>query len=150
MKPGGWVEFQESHGMPFCDDGTMKDDDIMKLYYETCHKAMGMFGYNLDLGSKVGEYLEKAGFKNVTCTKKKMPLGTWAKDKTMRLVGLYTKEAALTSIKSVMGKPFDALGISETEKEVWAARIKASVNDNSVHRYYHYYFWYAQKPKEEV
>ncbi|KAB5554621.1 S-adenosyl-L-methionine-dependent methyltransferase [Coniochaeta sp. 2T2.1] len=149
LKPGGWVEFQESHGMPSCDDGTMKDDDIMKRYYETCQKAMGMFGYNLDLGSKVGEYLERAGFGNVTCIKKKSPLGTWAKDKTMRLIGLYTKEAALTSIKSVMGKPFDALGISETEKAVWAARIKASVNDNSVHRYYHYYFWYAQKPKEE-
>lgn len=150
LKPGGWVEFQESHGMPFCDDGTMKDDDIMKLYYETCQKAMGLFGYDLDLGSKVGEYLECAGFKNITCLKKKTPLGTWPKDKTMRLIGLYTKEAALTSIKSVMGKPFDALGISEEEKMVWAAKIRASLNESNVHRYYYYYFWYAQKPEPEV
>jgi hypothetical protein len=126
----------------------MKEDDVMKLYYETCQKAMSMFGYNLDLGSQVGEYLERAGFKNIACVKKKSPLGTWAKDKTMRVIGLYTKEAALTSIPSVMGKPFDALGISQTEKEVWAAKIKASLNDANVHRYYQYYFWYAQKPEE--
>lgn len=135
--------------MPFCDDGTMRDDDIMRHLYELCIEALGRFGMNLNLGTRVGEYLERAGFTNIACIKKKLPLGTWPRDKTMRLVGMYVKEATYQSLAS-LGKPFANLGMSDAERLVLAAKVRESLSDNRVHRYYYYYFWYAQKPGEET
>ncbi|KAM7214214.1 Trans-aconitate 2-methyltransferase [Rhypophila decipiens] len=149
LKPGGWIEFQESHGLPQCDDGTMNPEtDFATQYYNLCQEAMSKFGMDLSIGASVGKYLTKAGFVNVSVIKKKAPLGTWPKDKTMRLIGLYTREIALHSIRS-MDKPFANLGLNEMEREVWGAKMWAAVKDNRVHRYYSYYFWYAQKPEEE-
>ncbi|KAK3323871.1 S-adenosyl-L-methionine-dependent methyltransferase [Cercophora scortea] len=147
LKPGGWIEFQETWGMPFCEDGTMPSDDIMVRYFELCTAAMAKFGMNVDLGPKVGEYLERAGFTNVSCVRKKMPMGTWAKDKRLRLIGLYVRELALHSLAS-LGKVFANLGMSPTEIEVWGATVRAALKESDkVHRYYYHYFWYAQKPE---
>ncbi|KAK3680567.1 S-adenosyl-L-methionine-dependent methyltransferase [Podospora appendiculata] len=148
LKPGGWIEFQETWGMPFCEDGTMPEDDIMKRYFALCAAAMAKFGMNVDLGPKVGEHLERAGFINVGCVKKKMPMGTWPKDKRLRLIGLYVRELALHSLAS-LGKVFANLGMSPTEIEVWGATVRAALKESDkVHRYYFHYFWYAQKPEE--
>ncbi len=120
----------------------------MKLYYDISHQAMGQFGMDLSLGSRVGGYLERAGFQNVTCVVKKMPLGTWARGKTMRLIGLYITELILSSLPSVLdGKPFARLGLSDEERMVWGAKIREAIKETQVHRYYHYYFWYGQKPE---
>jgi len=133
--------------MPFCDDGTMSDNDIMRKYYEECQRSMALFGYDIELGTRVGDFLERAGFDRVTSIKRKTPLGTWARDKTMRVIGLYTREAVLNSVDSVIGKPFAALGFSEVDREVWAAKVTASAKEDHVHQYYNFYFWYAQKPE---
>lgn len=146
LKPGGWIEFQDPYGMPCCDDGTMSENDVLKQFYELCVQAMAKFGMNLDLGIKVGEYLERAGFTNITCITKKVPIGMWPRDKTMRLIGLYATEGIYQSLPS-LGKAFANLGISETEMQVFAAKVRESVQDTRLHRYYNYYFWYAQKPK---
>ncbi len=149
LKPGGWIEFQEIHGNPLCDDGTMRDDDIMKMYYEISVEAMSHFGMDLSRSARVGEYLERAGFTNINCVVKKMPLGTWARDPRMRLVGLYISELITTSLPSMLqGKPFVRLGLSEEERIVWGARVREAIKETHVHRYYHYYFWYGQKPLE--
>ncbi|GAB1319386.1 Helix-turn-helix, Psq [Madurella fahalii] len=147
LKPGGWIEFQDPHGMPFSDDGTMGENDVLKQFYELCVQAMAKFGMNLNLGTKVGEYLERAGFINVTCIRKKLPIGTWPRDKTMRLIGLYVRENMYQSLPS-LGKAFANLGMSETEREAFAAKVRESAEDARLHRYYNYYFWYAQKPEE--
>lgn len=136
--------------MRFCDDGAMKDDDMMKPYYDTCQKAMGLFDYDFDLGIQVGGYLERTDFENVGPIKRKMPLEIWVKDKTLRLVGLCNQEAALLSVSSILAKPFAALGMSDAEKEVWSAKIKAPLKEILIHPYYRYCFWYAQKPEKVV
>ncbi len=126
----------------------MKEDDVMKLYYDISVQAMARFGMDLSQGSMVGEYLERAGFTNINCVVKKMPLGTWARDPRMRLIGLYVSELIVTSLPAMLhGKPFARLGLSEEERIVWGARVREAVKETNVHRYYHYYFWYAQKPE---
>ena len=129
-----------------CDDGTMKEDDTMALFYEECKRAGEVFGYDVGLCARVGEFLERAGFTQVTLVRRKIPLGPWAKDKTMRICGLYTRELVLHSLPSVLAKPFDAIGVTEVGRQVWAAKVKATLNESGIHRYYYYYFWYAQKP----
>ncbi|KAK4176966.1 putative methyltransferase [Triangularia setosa] len=149
LRPGGWIEFQESHGEPCCDDGTMNPEtDVMKKFYALVVEAMAKFGMNLNMPAVVGEFLERAGFVNITCVRKKTPVGTWPKDKTMRLIGLYVREAALQSL-SALGKAFANLGMDAVEREVFSAKVREAVMDGSVHRYYYFYFWFAQKPYED-
>ena len=119
----------------------------MLVYYKTCVTAMQRFGMDIAKAVTVRENLERAGFTNIGCVVKKCPLGPWARDRTLRLVGQYAKLAALEGVKlTVLGKPFAAMGYSEMESEIWAAKIRQSLNDDSIHRYYNYYFWFAQKP----
>ena len=135
------------HGVPLCDDGTMSPtDDVLPQFWNLCVDAMGRFGMDLNVVDKVGEYLSSAGFANITCVRKKVPVGTWPRDRTQRLIGLYVREMAEDSL-SALSKAFANLGISETEREVWGAKVRETLRDNRIHRYYYYYFWYAQKPE---
>ncbi|KAK1771442.1 hypothetical protein QBC33DRAFT_591716 [Phialemonium atrogriseum] len=43
----------------------------------------------------------------------------------------FTRKAALHALPSVMGKPFAALGLSAAKREVWAARVRASLRENN-------------------
>lgn len=121
-------------------------DDVLRQFYDLCTEALGKFGMDLNVVDKVGNYLSRAGFINITCVKKKIPVGTWPRDRTQRLIGLYVRETAENSLSS-LSKAFANLGMSETEREVWGAKVRETLRDNSIHRYYYYYFWYAQKPE---
>ncbi|KAK4228587.1 Trans-aconitate 2-methyltransferase [Podospora fimiseda] len=148
LKPGGWIEFQESVGMPHCDDGSLPppEKDILRQFYLLCQEALAKFGMDLNRGASVGQYLTKAGFVNITCVKRKVPVGVWPRDKTMRLIGLYMREAAVQSMDT-LAKAFASMGMSAEEREVWGAKVREALMDNTVHRYFYFYFWYAQKPE---
>ncbi|TWU76084.1 hypothetical protein ED733_007616 [Metarhizium rileyi] len=146
LRPGGWVELQELHGVPLCDDGTMTNDDPVKTLYSTAGEAYKKFGMSTSLPAALEPLLRQAGFENVHCQVLKVPIGTWAKDRMMRAIGLYQKMAVLDFIPTLTGRPFQALRISEAEAEVRVALARKGLEDPSVHRFFNYYFWYAQKP----
>ncbi|GJC84203.1 secondary metabolism regulator LAE1 [Colletotrichum liriopes] len=148
LKTGGWIEFQELHGQVNCDDGTVAEDDPVKRFWELGNEAFGLFGLHFHNARDLGPHLEAAGFKNIQCEVKKVPIGTWPKNNTLRLVGKYMKEAAVGVAAAFVGKPFEALGLSEVERQVWLATIKKALEDRSKHRYFNQYFWYAQKPED--
>ncbi|EGX97238.1 hypothetical protein CCM_01898 [Cordyceps militaris CM01] len=147
LRPGGWIEFQELLGRPLCDDGTMRPDDPFKVLYEIAGDAYARLGLSTALPAELEPMLLAAGFDNVHCKVIKVPIGTWAKDKTMRLVGLYQKTAVTDFISTLAGRPFRALGLSEEEAQVRLALARQALNDPRVHRYFNYYYWYAQKPE---
>lgn len=146
LRPGGWIELQELHGQPFCDDGTMSCDDPFKLLYDLAGQAYQKFGMSTTLPAQLEPLLLEAGFRNVYCKILKVPIGTWAKDKTMKLIGLYQKTVVLEFISTLAGRPFQALGLSQEEAQVTLALARKALGDISIHRYFNYYFWYAQKP----
>lgn len=146
LRPGGWIEFQELLGRPFCDDNTMKEDDPFKLLYELAGEAYQQLGFSTSLPAELEPMLIAAGFINIHCKVIKVPIGTWAKDKTLRLVGLYQKTAVTDFISTLAGRPFKALGLSEEEAQVRLAYARQALDDPKIHRYFNYYYWYAQKP----
>jgi len=123
----------------------MPDDDPFKTLYELAGQAYGRFGFDTQLPSKLEPLLREAGFENIHLKVKKVPIGVWPRDKTMRLVGLYQKAAVYDFIGTFAGRPFEALGISREESEVRIALARRGLQDTKVHRYFNYYFWYAQK-----
>lgn len=146
LKPGGWIEFQELNGEPMCDDGTMSPDDPVARIYNLAHESFQHFGMDTTMASKLEPLLAGAGFEDIQCKVKKVPIGVWAKDKTLRLVGLYQKMAVIDLIPAFAGRAFPALGMSQIESQVLLALARKGLEDVDVHRYFCYYFWYAQKP----
>ncbi|KAI8296353.1 Secondary metabolism regulator LAE1 [Colletotrichum sp. SAR11_240] len=125
------------------DDWISGDDfDFVHLRY------MISFLKNIDkfIGQAYKHHLEGAGFKEIRCEVKKVPIGTWAKDEILRLCGLYLKNA-IKDVLPAMQKPFEANGLSPVETEVWNAIARKEIEDNSKHRYFNFYFWHAQKPE---
>ncbi|KAG6135799.1 hypothetical protein E4U38_001681 [Claviceps purpurea] len=146
LRPGGWIELQEYLLKPLSDDGTMPDNDPVKYLCELAEKAFEKFGMRTALPPKLEPYLREAGFENIHCQIFKVPIGPWAKEKTMRLVGLYQKMAVVEGLPVMAGRPSRALEMSEAEIEVTIAMARKGLDDPTVHRYFNYYFWYAQKP----
>ncbi|KAG5974976.1 hypothetical protein E4U55_007915 [Claviceps digitariae] len=146
LRPGGWIELQELQGIPLCDDGTMPDDDPVKCLYDTAGSAYEKFGMSTTLPAELEPFLREAGFENIHCQIMKVPIGPWAKDRTMRVVGLYQKMAVLDFLPTLSGRPFKALGMSDAEGEVAIAMARKGLDNANAHRYFNYYFWYAQKP----
>ncbi|KAG6146912.1 hypothetical protein E4U28_008121 [Claviceps purpurea] len=147
LRPGGWLELQELQPVPMCDDGTMPDNDPVKYIFEVSERAFGKFGMKITLPAKLEPYLLEAGFENLHCQIKKVPIGPWAKNTTMRKIGLCQKTAVAEFLPACAGRPFKALDMSEAEAEVTVALARKGLDDPDVHRYFYYYFWYAQKPE---
>lgn len=124
----------------------MSRDDPFKQLYDLAGQAYQKFGMSTALPAQLEPLLLDAGFQNIHCKIMKVPIGTWAKDKTMRLIGLYQKTAVGDFISTLAGRPFEALGMSQEEAQVTLAFARKALNDANVHRYFNYYFWYAQKP----
>ncbi|KAG5918902.1 hypothetical protein E4U61_001376 [Claviceps capensis] len=150
LRPGGWIELQEFLPTVLCDDGTMPDDDPVKVLYEKIERSFEKFGLRVTLPPKLEPYLREAGFENIHCQIMKVPIGPWAKDNTMHIIGLYQKLSVREVMPSLSGRPFQALGMSEAEIEVTIAMARKGLEDPNVHRYFNYYFWYAQKPASSV
>ncbi|KAK4151017.1 hypothetical protein C8A00DRAFT_45705 [Chaetomidium leptoderma] len=146
LKPGGWIELQELCAEILCDDGSMPDNDPVKYMYELGHRAFTKFGMDVTLPKILEPLLLDAGFENVQCVVKKVPIGPWARDKTLRVIGMYQKMAVQDLMPILPGRPFTALGMSPIESQVTLAHARQGLGNSSVHRYFHYYFWFAQKP----
>jgi len=124
----------------------MPDDDPVKCLYDTAGRAYEKFGLSTTLPAELEPFLREAGFENIHCQIMKVPIGPWAKDRTMRVVGLYQKMAVLDFLPTLPGRPFKALGMSDAEAEVAIAMARKGLDNANAHRYFNYYFWYAQKP----
>jgi trans-aconitate methyltransferase len=80
-KPGGWVEFADGDLRVYSEDGTLTDQHAFKklhtLFLEAC-KVMGKVG---SPAQYLKQWIEEAGFVNITHKIIKLPLGVWPKEK---------------------------------------------------------------------
>jgi hypothetical protein len=146
LTPGGWVEIQELDARANCDDGTLAPDAPLKRFFDTAETAVKTFGMNFRAGEKLGPILEKAGFVNVKYIVHKVPIGTWAKDKRLRLIGMYCRTAVNDMFGAMAAKPFRNLDMSETEIQLFLAAARSDLNNAAIHAYEKFYFWMGQKP----
>ncbi|KAF4813542.1 Secondary metabolism regulator LAE1 [Colletotrichum tropicale] len=129
LKPGAWVETQDFSANVACDDGTMPDDWYLLQFWEKIRQAM----------SKLNIDIQKTSYK--------VPIGTWPKDKTLRLVVMYMRTVTEDFLGAAASKPLAALGMGRTEIEVFLALVRKAIRDPEVHAYGTYYSWTGQKPR---
>ncbi|EWG54720.1 hypothetical protein FVEG_12855 [Fusarium verticillioides 7600] len=147
MKPGAWIEIQELDARANCDDGSLAPDAPLAKFFDIAEQAVASFGMKFRAGENLREPLEKAGFTNVSCKVLKVPIGTWAKDKKLRLIGLYLKTAVSDMFGAMAAKPLRKI-LGPEEIEVFLADARKDLNNVNIHSYEKYYFWMGQKAEE--
>ncbi|KAF4977615.1 hypothetical protein FZEAL_5899 [Fusarium zealandicum] len=145
LKPGGWIEIQELDARANCDDGTLPTDAPLAKFFDSAEEAVSNFGMNFRIGENLREPLEKAGFINVECKVLKVPIGTWAKDTNLRLIGLYCSTAVGDMFGAMAAKPLRKI-MDPAEIELFLAAARKDLHNPAFHSYEKYYFWMAQKP----
>ena len=128
-----------------CDDGTMGEHDSLEMFFKLASKGMSQLGFGpLDAdGLRVA--LERAGFTNIKCITKKIPISTWSRDEALRPAGIFMKGMMLESISAFGAKPLAALHMSAEERLVAMARARESLDDRAPHRYMTFCFCFGQK-----
>ncbi|CAJ0546853.1 Ff.00g014800.m01.CDS01 [Fusarium sp. VM40] len=138
---------QELDARANCDDGSLAPDAPLAKFFDTAEKAVASFGMKFRAGENLREPLEKAGFTNVSCKVLKVPIGTWAKDKKLRLVGLYLKTAVSDMFGAMAAKPLRKI-LGPEEIEVFLAHARKDLENVKIHSYEKYYFWMGQKSEK--
>jgi SAM-dependent methyltransferase len=87
VKPGGYLELVELGQIAYSDDGSMKDDNPIKIHFETTKRAMEKIGRPPQDTENMKRKLEEAGFVDVKVMRAKQPIGPWPKDKGLKRTG---------------------------------------------------------------
>jgi hypothetical protein len=133
-----------------CDDGTMPVDHPLAVFWDKFQAAMKNFGPELRITPRIGQLMEEAGFVNIQKKVFKVPVGTWPADKTMRLIGHFMRLVTGDLLGAAGGKPFQSLGMSEAEIQVFLSTVRKALANDQVHCYARFYVWSGQKPGGEA
>ncbi|TGZ80539.1 S-adenosyl-L-methionine-dependent methyltransferase [Ascodesmis nigricans] len=97
--PGGVVEISENLHDIHCQDGTINGtrlEEFWKQYKECSAKA----GFRFPKKEDIENYLQEAGFEDVTAKIYVMPWGPWARDKRLRRIGHVLAAVAETGMEA--------------------------------------------------
>ncbi|RWA09306.1 hypothetical protein EKO27_g5775 [Xylaria grammica] len=133
LKPGAWIELQDVDGMVHCDDGTLPPDWPILVFTNIMVEAFAKFGTKSHAAVFGGQYLAEAGFVNIQHNSIKLPYGTWPRDKTMRLIGLYYRTAAEQFLPAMGAVHMPMLGWQPEEIEAFFASCRNAMRDPNVH-----------------
>jgi hypothetical protein len=89
-KPGGWIEQMEISIMFKSEDGTVTPDHFMAKWSQTLIDAGEMVGKTIQIYNYSREYIQQAGFVDITEKKYKLPVGGWSSDPKMRELGRWS------------------------------------------------------------
>ncbi|WAO95543.1 Hypothetical protein NCS54_01317200 [Fusarium falciforme] len=148
LKPGGWIELPEFRWVYGCDDGTMHPDYTPPKMVANIKEGLAKFGVDMHASEKNEERIRKAGFVNVRHQIKKVPVGPWPKDRSLKTIGLYNRSIIYDGLQAITMGPFTrGLGWTPEEVEVFLVKVRKDLMDSSVHSYVHFHSLCAQKPK---
>ncbi|RDA89155.1 hypothetical protein CP532_2307 [Ophiocordyceps camponoti-leonardi (nom. inval.)] len=147
IKKGGWIEFHDFIPQIFCDDDTMSDDDALRLFHESAVQGLRCFGFEPLQALNLKEMLREAGFVDVQCTTKKIPISSWPRDGKLKTLGLLAGMVMLESLDGLAAKPLAALGLSSHQREKLLEQAEKSLEDVKVHRYVKYCFCYEARKR---
>lgn len=85
--PGGYVELCEYSLNVWCDDGSVTDDNPLRVYINHLSDSLEKMGRTVPTRQSMTALLENDGFEDVQATEAKEPIGPWAKDPRSKRIG---------------------------------------------------------------
>ncbi|KAI3558587.1 hypothetical protein CABS01_07453 [Colletotrichum abscissum] len=147
LKPGGWVEFQESANTLYSEDGSLKPDNAMVQMMDGLMEACEKIGRTMDPAPSFKRWTEEAGFQKVGEQRFKLPIGSWPRDARLKEVGTLMGVNFLEGVEAFTAALFkDVLGWSPEEVTVLNAGVRAAVRKRDVHPIFDFIVVTGQKP----
>ncbi|KAL2014012.1 hypothetical protein VTN00DRAFT_1537 [Thermoascus crustaceus] len=145
--PGGWVEFQDWDARVYSEDGTIKNTSI-EQYYDTIIHAFEKAGYVACPGPRLEEWFRKAGFVDIHVVKYQIPMGTWPKDRHLKILGTWNLMEAETGFQAAaMAVLTRYEGWTEDEVNILVAKTKNDARNRDIHAFFYFYVVYGRKPE---
>lgn len=125
----------------------MKADYVVQKFLALVKEGLAIFGVDLLAMKRNAQLLRDAGFINIEQKIFKIPLGTWPKNKTMKVIGLYMRSVIYDGLQGISMGPFTrALKWTPEEVELFLVDVRKSLMDASTHSYIPFHIVYGQKP----
>ncbi|KAK0654566.1 S-adenosyl-L-methionine-dependent methyltransferase [Cercophora samala] len=148
VKPGGWVEFQESANTLYSQDGTLSKDNAMVRMMDGLMAACDKIGRTLDPAPLMKKWVEGAGFINVEVQTFRLPIGSWPKDARLKEVGTLMAVNFIEGVEAFTAALFkDVLGWSQEEVSALNAEVKATAKRGNAHAIFDFLVITGQKPE---
>lgn len=87
LKPGGFIELQDSIYPLACDDDTMPEDSAIRRWSTLVNEAFRLNGRPLDTALYYEQQLADAGFVNIHVVHNKIPMNRWPKNQKYKQLG---------------------------------------------------------------
>jgi hypothetical protein len=99
-------------------------------------KATAALGKDWTRASEYKNYLIEAGFEDVVEKKFEWPVGTWARGKRMKMLGLWCREDLLSALEGIsLAVLTRGLGMTKEEVDVLLVGVRDDIKSNRVHAY---------------
>ena len=147
LKPGGWVEFQESANTIYSEDGSVKPDNPLVRMMDGLTQACDKIGRMMDPAPHFKEWALATGFTNVKDERFKLPIGGWPKDKRLKEIGSCMSVNMIEGVEAFTAVLFkDVLGWDKDEVEVLNASVRQTARRKDMHPLFDFVVVTAQKP----
>lgn len=83
LTPGGWAEFHDYDFTFYSEDGTLHEDLPMMTWNKTILDTFRKVGREPCPGKYIADWVKDAGFTNIHHEIIRMPIGSWAEEKSM-------------------------------------------------------------------
>jgi hypothetical protein len=151
LKPGGWLELQEIHHYPQCHDGSMPENHPVAQYWGLIIKALGVLGVNFNAALLLEDMMRQVGFVNISVRIFHIPIGTWAKNRVLKQVGLYWRTILIDGLQPIaLGPMTRGLKWTKEQVEVWLIEVRKAYMEGWVHSHMPLYIICGQKPEGGV
>ncbi|KAL2130621.1 hypothetical protein VTI74DRAFT_6148 [Chaetomium olivicolor] len=148
LKPGGWVEIQDIFPQVRSDDNSIPPDYPMIRFYSMVKKVLGeRYGFDIRVLETLPSLLQDLGYVNVQRKIFHLPLGEWARDPHLRLLGGYFRAVMIDFVGAMAAKPLSEAGYDREEIENLMAEVATAAGNRRIHAYLPIHFVWAQKPE---
>ncbi|KAK3298490.1 S-adenosyl-L-methionine-dependent methyltransferase [Chaetomium fimeti] len=152
LRPGGWFEMQEVYHFPLSASKTrpVPTDHPVAHYWSLIDEGLGKLGINFHSAAdgRLAAMMRDVGFVNVTERVLQIPVGTWAKNKVLKTVGLYWRTILIDGIQAIaLGPLTRGCGWSREQVELFLVEVRKGYHDNSLLAYMPLHIVYGQKPE---
>lgn len=119
------------------DDGTVLEGNALVQFFDKAIEAAGKVGCDLRGILQIPQLLQESDFVNVKIESRKLPLGTWPKDRRLKTIGYFHRRQFLQAVNGIaMGLFTRVLGWQKEEVEIYLISVRQAVEDRKAHGYW--------------
>ncbi len=134
LEPGGWCEFQDFDLQYYSEDGSLKPEDPLLFWISTLLDAARTLNRDPNPGSQLEGWVKDAGFKNVVHTRYKIPIGPWARDPTLKEIGMWNYMQVTSGLEGLTMRLYTTvLKWKPEEILVLLAKVRKDLTNPKIH-----------------